>query len=798
MHKGVKLIFLGRGRAWSGPLKGLALLFLLTLACAVPLAQPTAPPTGDYGEAPDGLSAGYSGSFAGVVGRFPTLYASTSGAIGAHALEVPLEEAAILGDEISWETDANDPNDPDGTANLIWDDFNDGVEIEAPATLVFKVKIGPKAPDITRYINVLIDLDRSGAWDKEDEWVIKNLAISVLPGTSQDIAQPLPQPAPEAVVAHPSLAWMRVALTPSPIAEAVAWDGSGEFAAGEIEDYPVVGVDQGAIAIATAEAVAKVAARAHAFAKAAAEAQALVAAAVEAIAKAEAEAQAYAAVKIPPLCVKAWDWARAIIPPLKAEAEAYVEKTAYECKRATATASDFDRAIAPCRAYKDAWAAVCGTISQFQQKVKALTAQVPCATVVAQFTAAAEAISKVCAGAYAEAEATALAWSEAYAHAGALAEACAEAEAVAEAHALAIAEAYADAEGFAKACAEAQAVAEAYAKAVAEAKAKALAAAEAAARAVSIAESSARAAAIAAAQATAAVQAKGLSLAFGAQIKQTLVVLGAPVVNALAAALTAVEAAAAAAAQAQAAALAAVEARARAEAEVEVLAAVYARAWAYAEAAAEALARAKAEVEVLAAAYARAAAYAKAIADALATANAICGAKAEASASAQAMTALMLSLEGSISAIPSGNCPREICRLDPPPVTVQITTTVIKKECEEECWTACGGYEYETCWLECVAVECKDVEKEISGLEILVNGRKYKPPVTIQEEMKSELRLEAPGSYTETIISIWPPSISITVYGFSYWECDGVRTRNRSYAFTLNGNVTCKAVYGAQ
>jgi hypothetical protein len=200
---------------------------------------------------------------------------------------------------------------------------------------------------------------------------------------------------------------------------------------------------------------------------------------------------------------------------------------------------------------------------------------------------------------------------------------------------------------------------------------------------------------------------------------------------------------------------------------------------------------------VLAEAYARARAYADAIAKAIATASAICGARARAIASAQAMTDLMLSLEGSISAIPSGDCPRNICRLDPPPVTVRITTSVIKKECEEKCWTACGGYGYEACWLECVAVECKDVEKEISGLEILVNGWKYKPPVTIQEEMKSEIHLEAPASYTEMVFSL-PFSISITVYSFSYWECDGVRTRNRSYAFTLNGDVTCKAVYGAE
>jgi hypothetical protein len=294
MRKGVRSVFQRRGWDWGWLLKGLALLFLLGLAFSmtVTLARSgRGAASGDYGDAPDGLPAGYSGPFAGVIGRFPTLYASTSGAVGGHTLEVPLEEAAILGDQISWEADADDPADPDGTPNLIWDDFNDGVEIEAPANLAFKVTIGPKAPAITRYINVLIDLDRSGAWDQEEEWAIKNLAADVPPGASQRISQPLPQGALQALVREPSPAWMRVALTPIPIDETAPWDGSGEFASGEIEDYPVVGVKQGTIAIATAEAVAKVAARARASAKAAAEAQAAVAAAVEAIAAKEKEAQ---------------------------------------------------------------------------------------------------------------------------------------------------------------------------------------------------------------------------------------------------------------------------------------------------------------------------------------------------------------------------------------------------------------------------------------------------------------------------------------------------------------------------
>ena len=733
-------------------------LFLMILSAG------TGAPIADYGDAPDGLPAGYTGPFEGVIGHFPTLYANQ----GAHALETPWEEAAFLGNHISWEADACDPNDPDGTPNLIWNDFNDGVKIDPPATLVFKVTIGVEAPEITWYINVLIDLDRSGAWDREEEWVIKNLPVEVAPGGSREISQELPSSVVEALTEYLSSAWMRVALTPSPIDETVPWDGSGEFSSGEIEDYPVVGVEQGTIAIATAEAVAKVATQARAFAEAAAEAQAAVAAAVEAIAEVEAKAQDFV-VQIAHKCDRAWKWAEAVAD-IEVEAHTYMEKIARECDIAHERVTVFNTAIDDCYDYENALELACRRVEELKSKVMDLVAEVPCATVVAHFRAAVAAIAEACAQAHAEAEAVAAAW----------------------------AEAYAEAEAFAEACADALAVAEAHAKAIAEAKAAALAAAEAVAKAASIAKSSARAAALAAAQATAATQAVGLSLAFGSQLGQTLEVLGAPVVNALAAALTAAEAAAKAAAQAQAAALAAAEAQARAETELEVLAAAFAQAEAYAEAVAEAQAKAKAEADVLSATYAQAEAIAAVVAKAAATAEAICAAKAKAMVLADTVAETMTSLEGAIAAIPRGDCPRELCRLDPPLVTVTITTTVIKEECKEECWTVCGGYEYEECWLECVTTECEEVEKTISGFKILVNGDEYEAPVTIQKDMKSELHLEAPATYTETIFSIWPPSISITIYNFSYWECNGVMTTDRHYVFTLNENVRCKAVYGAQ
>jgi hypothetical protein len=468
---------------------------------------------------------------------------------------------------------------------------------------------------------------------------------------------------------------------------------------------------------------------------------------------------------------RAWDWKEKIAAKEK-EAYDYKQKTAQECARAARWHQDFDMATRACHDYESAWVAVCRTVPAFQQKVRTLTAQVPCATVVAKFIAAAEAISRVCAAAGAEAESMASAWSIAYAHAEAFSQACADARAIAEAHAKAIAEAKAEAEAFSQACADAGAIAEAYAKAIAEAKARALAAAEAAARAVSMAESSARAAAIAAAQATAAIQATGLSLAFGTQLEQTLTALGAPVAGAIAAALAAAEAAAEAAAQAQAAALAAVEARAKAEALAVAVAEAYARAEAYAKAVAEVLARAEAEVDVLAEAYARARAYADAIAKAIATASAICGARARAIASAQAMTDLMLSLEGSISAIPSGDCPRQMCRLDPSPVTLCLKSTWIDK------------------W------------EELKGVEISVNDSIYKTPVCIRLEMGDSVSLSASSSATgyikkyvcEPEVGCYWETLEIPLK-FTYWKCDESKIDSKNIVLTLKKDSTCEAFY---
>jgi len=212
------------------------------LDSAVPIAGTRSDaPTADYGDAPDGQDAYY-----GVLGRFPTLY-NTSNSLfsrpGGHTLNIGEE---TIGFNVSPEVDANDLNDPDLVPNLVDADSDERFYVLASggnARLAVTVSVSAGAPDITRYINVLIDLDQSGNWSDSiyaKEWVAINLPVDVDPGTSRTIITPEFPWGIQSVPPPP--VWMRVALTREQVdetlfANAGGWDGSGQFEYGEIEDY---------------------------------------------------------------------------------------------------------------------------------------------------------------------------------------------------------------------------------------------------------------------------------------------------------------------------------------------------------------------------------------------------------------------------------------------------------------------------------------------------------------------------------------------------------------------------------
>lgn len=214
-------------------------------AAVTAAASPTAPPAlaADFGDAPDGAPAGYRGTR--VIGRFPTrLDTRSSPNPGAHVLGPGPDR---LGEAVTAEADADDRADPDGVPNLInADDGDDGVialtlsldQVPAQATLEVSVALTAAAPPGPRYLNVLIDMNLDGRWsvgeDATPEWAVRNLVVSLTPGTSRSV-RTLPF-AVGTASRLPDGAWMRVALTRERIV-GDAWDGGGRWRAGEIEDY---------------------------------------------------------------------------------------------------------------------------------------------------------------------------------------------------------------------------------------------------------------------------------------------------------------------------------------------------------------------------------------------------------------------------------------------------------------------------------------------------------------------------------------------------------------------------------
>ena len=210
-----------------------------------PIAGDTgAAPTGDYGDAPDGQPDLYYG----INGTFPTVYNTTNshfGRPGGHTLNVGEE---TLGIGVSAEVDATDPADPDGVPNLVDADSDERVFVIVQGTqarLVFTVSVAPNAPNVTRYANALIDFDQSGNWTAGalgPEWVVVNLEVDVAPGSSETVITP-PFPWGNQSVL-PSPVWIRLLLAREEVDEALfanvgGWDGSGQFAYGEIEDHLV-------------------------------------------------------------------------------------------------------------------------------------------------------------------------------------------------------------------------------------------------------------------------------------------------------------------------------------------------------------------------------------------------------------------------------------------------------------------------------------------------------------------------------------------------------------------------------
>ena len=215
---------------------------LSILDTPVPLS-PTASeaPVADYGDAPDGTDAYY-----GVASEYPTLYSTTNSVLdrpGCHVLNIGEE---TLGHTVSAEQDALDPTDPDGVPNLVDADSDERAFVildGEDSRLAFTVSVKSTAPDMHRYLNVLLDFNQDGRWrdaTNGPEWAVTNLTVTVEPGESETVITPAFKWGANDVRMSP--VWMRTLLSrttidPNLFSNHGGWDGSGAFSYGEVEDH---------------------------------------------------------------------------------------------------------------------------------------------------------------------------------------------------------------------------------------------------------------------------------------------------------------------------------------------------------------------------------------------------------------------------------------------------------------------------------------------------------------------------------------------------------------------------------
>jgi hypothetical protein len=213
-------------------------------------------PQGDYGDAPDDtLFPGNVFAYPGVVAHFPSLYDTNNsripgrkGAYNVGPFEAWLSRTSnVLSTTTESEAKLVNADEDDADPILYIDKTTN------TGFIVVRVVVAPTAPDVVRYINVLIDQNRDGEWRNEPnnpEWVGINQPVRAPPGEARNvIIGPIPLRSDFTIPV-----WTRISLTNDIIDssdfdtyawgdtffEKNGWDGSapsGGFSGGETEDY---------------------------------------------------------------------------------------------------------------------------------------------------------------------------------------------------------------------------------------------------------------------------------------------------------------------------------------------------------------------------------------------------------------------------------------------------------------------------------------------------------------------------------------------------------------------------------
>lgn len=252
-------------------------LAALPASAQCPPPNPNRPP--EWGDAPEGAQA-YPDL--GVAGLFPTCFGGPSGCVQHDNVGGRINNA-YFGPDLDFELDGNSnvcpppqyENDEcwgplDGDAGLVkptaftfsaagppfsaitcsgqqpqplahvcgtarW-----GTDIDIELTNNLHLNEIPPTPTVC-YLNVLVDLDRSGTWDPlvptacgaaVTEHVVQNLRV---PSGFTGVASQLPGITDFPVGSDSVYVWARFTLGPSPVQ--LPWDGGGLFEGGETEDY---------------------------------------------------------------------------------------------------------------------------------------------------------------------------------------------------------------------------------------------------------------------------------------------------------------------------------------------------------------------------------------------------------------------------------------------------------------------------------------------------------------------------------------------------------------------------------
>jgi hypothetical protein len=232
----------------------LALLLIpLAIAGSGSSAQPPdIGPIGDYGDAPDGLSASYTHVDPQKIGLFPSTYKASSDHRSYIVHRFP-QERVYLGPTVTTETNAL----------LVDRDVDDGwlpgsFPTCSQANLLVSVTVPQEATAGPIYLNVLFDWNHDGRWsdfsicssprgiELAEEWAIRNLPLhqppySLAPGFVGTVVLPEITTGP-----LPGELWIRFTISTEPVDEVRyipatlgghGWNGEGDFLYGETEDY---------------------------------------------------------------------------------------------------------------------------------------------------------------------------------------------------------------------------------------------------------------------------------------------------------------------------------------------------------------------------------------------------------------------------------------------------------------------------------------------------------------------------------------------------------------------------------